>query len=237
MVATPIKRWSYPQRKRRANKSSSHSPMHISISLRKQTRWCPQTRFVLSPFLSSAKLPIMGPASLRRPRRQNSQKRKKWLIFPLHAAVIWDTGSIVASIATTFNAPNMITMTKDLTILIKMIKATITLIVKTRTTKTKSPTRRRMISSTITSRKKATRPCNRKVALAQDLLLALIPILIWAAAAGATPTIMCLIMTASQADPSSTITHTPRMMMTDVSITLTRVILFLPPSLLQWQKE
>jgi hypothetical protein len=47
----------------------------------------------------------------------------------------------------------------DMTVAIEMINATITLIVKTRTTKTKSPMRRRMTTGTITSRKRVTRSC------------------------------------------------------------------------------
>ena len=126
----------------------------------------------------------------------------------------------------------------------------ITLIVKTRTTRTKSHTRRRVIANAITSRKWVTRPCimtsplhqaqtpcsEKGVALVQYLLLALVPALAQAAVAGATPTIMCLMMTASHADPSSAITCTPRTMMTDITIILTRAILFSSPSLLQRQR-
>jgi hypothetical protein len=58
----------------------------------------------------------------------------------------------------------------------------------------------------------------------QDLFLSLTTILILAqaAAAGATPTIMCLMMTASQADPSSVVTHIPRMMMMGITIVAKR---------------
>ncbi len=129
----------------------------------------------------------------------------------------------------------------------------ITLIVKTRTTRTKRPMRRRMIAITIMSRKRVTRPCTttsplhqawtlcqkKGVALVQDLLLALVPVLALAqaAVAGATPIIMCLMMTASQAYLSSMITCTLSTTMTDKSIVLMKAILFLPPSALQKQRR
>ncbi len=56
------------------------------------------------------------------------------------------------------------------------------------------------------------------VGLVQDLLLALAPVLAQAAAAGATPTIMHLMMTASQLDPLSVITRTPRTTMMVITI-------------------
>jgi hypothetical protein len=74
------------------------------------------------------------------------------------------------------------------------------------------------------------------LSLVQYLLLALVPVLAFAqaAVAGATPTIMRLMITANQAHTPSRSTCTPpRTMMMDVSITLTRTILFLPISLLQ----
>jgi hypothetical protein len=138
------------------------------------------------------KLPIKQPASLRRlPKRRNSQKRRSHLIFLLSVAVIQATGSIVRRITTTIEATNAIATTNDLIIIIKKIDAMITLVTKTRTTRTKSPRRRRMIASAITSRKRAARPCiitsplhrvqtpplEKGVAHVQDLLLALIPIL------------------------------------------------------------
>ncbi len=79
-------------------------------------------------------------------------------------------------------------------------------------------------------------------ALVEGLLLALALALVlavaWAAAGGATPSIMCLMMTASQADPPSASTCTPlRMMTTDISIIPTRAILFSPPLPLQkWRR-
>jgi hypothetical protein len=60
---------------------------------------------------------------------------------------------------TIIKATNMIAMTNNPTIVIKMIDATIALVVTIRTLRTASPIRRRMIAHVITSRKKATRPC------------------------------------------------------------------------------
>ncbi len=88
--------------------------------------------------------------SMRRSRRRNSLEKRTRLIFPLRKAMIWATGSIVARVMTTIKGTNAITTTNNLTTVIKTIDATITLIAKTRTTRTKSPTRRRMIVSTIT---------------------------------------------------------------------------------------
>jgi hypothetical protein len=98
------------------------------------------------------------PASLRRSRRKNSKKRRRRLIFPLLAAVIQAIGSIVTRIPTIIEAINAIAMTNDMTIVTEIINATIILIAKTRTKRTKSPTRRRMIASAITSRKRVTKP-------------------------------------------------------------------------------
>jgi hypothetical protein len=56
-------------------------------------------------------------------------------------------------------ATNAIATTSDLTIIIKTIYATIVLIATIRTQRATSPTKRRMIASVITSRKRAMRPC------------------------------------------------------------------------------
>ncbi len=237
-----------PTAQEKSNESSLRSPRCISLSSWTQTRWCPWTHFGLSPFSSSVKLPKKRPAFLRRlPRRSSSQKRRRRLIFPSCAAVIQATGRIVARIATIIEATNANATTDDPIIIIKIIDTTITLITKTRTTRATSPMRRRMIASMITSRKRVTRPCTmtsplnwawtphpeKRVALVQDLLLAFVPVLALTWAAGAMPTIMRLIMIARQACPPSAGTCTlPRTMTTDISIFLTRAILFLPPSLL-----
>ncbi len=71
------------------------------------------------------------------------------------------TSSIVAtSIATIIKATNAVAMTADLTIIIKTIDAMIDLVAMIRTRRAASPTKRRMIASVITSRKRATRPCS-----------------------------------------------------------------------------
>jgi hypothetical protein len=67
--------------------------------------------------------------------------------------------SIVARTTTTIKATYVISMTNNMTVAIETINTKITLIAKTRTTRTKSPTRRRMIASAISSRKRVTRPC------------------------------------------------------------------------------
>ncbi len=121
----------------------------------------------------------------------------------------------------------------------------------TRTQGTTSPTTRRMIASAITSRKRATRPCTMTSPLCQvpvirpedgvdlvsDLLCALALVLALAQAAGATITIMLNNMIASRAQPPNVGVRIPRTMMTDITITRTRAIAFLPPSLLQRQRE
>ncbi len=97
-------------------------------------------------------------------------------------------------------------------------------------------------------KKRETRPCimtsplcwawticpEEGVVLAQDLLCALVLNLALTWAAGATTITMWLRMTAIWVHSQSTGTPTPpRVMTADVSIALTRVIPFLPPSLLQ----
>jgi hypothetical protein len=76
-----------------------------------------------------------------------------------------------------------------------------------------------------------------KVNLIPDLLRALALVLALAQAAGATKTIMLNNMNASQAQPPNAGVCTSRMMMTNITIAWTRVILFLPSSLLQRQRE
>jgi hypothetical protein len=121
----------------------------------------------------------------------------------------------------------------------------------TRTQGTTSPTTRRMIASAITSRKRATRPCTmtsplcqapailleKGVNLVPDLLCALALILALAQAEGATKTVMLNNMIASQVQPPNTGVRIPRMMMMDITITQTRAIAFLSPSLVQRQRE
>jgi hypothetical protein len=115
-----------------------------------------------------------------------------------------------------------------------------------------------MIASVITSRKRVMRPCTMTspqapalcpkegVDLVPDHLCALILVLglALAQAAGATATIMLIKMTASQVQhPSngihpSTVTCTPpRVTTADAFIAWTKVILCLPPSLLQKQRR
>jgi hypothetical protein len=65
----------------------------------------------------------------------------------------------VINIATIIKATNVTAMIANLTIIIEMINATITLDATTRTQRAPSPSTRRMIASTITPRKRATRPC------------------------------------------------------------------------------
>ncbi len=75
------------------------------------------------------------------------------------------------------------------------------------------------------------------VDLVPDLLCTLALVLALAQAAGATITIMLNNLIASQVQPSNASVCTPRMMMTDITITQTRAIAFSPPSLLQRQRE
>ncbi len=78
----------------------------------------------------------------------------------------------------------------------------------------------------------------KEVTLAQDLLCTLVLGHALAQVSGAMTTIMWLMMIASQVQsPSVGICTPPRVTRIDVSIALTRAILFLPPSLLQQQKR
>jgi hypothetical protein len=95
---------------------------------------------------------------LTRSRRKSSQKRRRWLIFLPLAAMIQATVSIVAKTATAIKATDSIATNDYMRIAIEKINAMITLVVKRRTSR-KSSTRRRMIASAITSRRKVARPC------------------------------------------------------------------------------
>jgi hypothetical protein len=78
----------------------------------------------------------------------------------------------------------------------------------------------------------------KELNLVQDVLHALKRGLALAQAAKATTTIMLTKMIAGQIHPSSAGTHTsPRVTMADAFIALIRVILSLPPSLPQVQRE
>jgi hypothetical protein len=70
-----------------------------------------------------------------------------------------------------------------------------------------------------------------------DLLCALALVLALAQAAGATKTLMSNNMIANQAQPPNAGVRIPRTTMTDITITRIRAIAFLPPSLLQRQRE
>jgi hypothetical protein len=136
----------------------------------------------------------------------------------------------------------------NLSIVIETIYTTIVLAVMTRTQRAASLMNRRMIASTITSRKRATRPCIMTSPLCQawaigpgeaveDLLCTLVLGLALAQAAGTAIITMWLRMTASRArSPSMGTCTPPSVMMGDVSIALTRAILFLLPSPLQWKR-
>ncbi len=100
-------------------------------------------------------------------------------------------------------------------------------------------------------KKKATRPCTMTsplcwapaihleegVDLVPDLFCALALVLALAQAAGATKTIMSNNMIASWAQTPNAGVHIPRTMMADITTVQTRAIAFLPPSLLQRQRE
>jgi hypothetical protein len=161
------------------------------------------------------------------------------------------SSTVATNIATTIEATDVIATIANLTIIIKMINAMIMVDATTRTQGTTSPTTRRMIASAITSRKRATRPCTmtrplrrapalpleKGVNLVPDLLHALALVLGLAQAAGAMKTIMSNNMIASQAQPPNVGVCILRMMMMDITIARTRGIAFLPPSLLQRQRE
>jgi hypothetical protein len=108
----------------------------------------------LMAFLSSVRLPLKRPVSLTSSRRRSSQKRTRQLIFPLLAAVTQTTSINLASTTTTIKATDAITTNDDMTVTIKTIDTTITLVAKTRTTR-RSPARRKMIANAITSRRLA----------------------------------------------------------------------------------
>jgi hypothetical protein len=161
MVATSVKQWKCPRHKRRAKKSSLHSPRCISLSLQIQTRWCPQTHLSSLPFWSSAKQLTKRLVFLRRlPGTRSSQKRRRQLSFPLCIAMNQAIGSIVGiGISIIIKVTNAIATTDDLTIVVKTINAMIVPIARIRITRALSLMRRRMIESAIISRKRAARPC------------------------------------------------------------------------------
>jgi hypothetical protein len=189
---------------------------------------------------------------IRLPRIRSSQRKRNWLIFLSLVAINQATISItVRNIATTIGATDMIATIADLIIVIKTIDAMIVVDATTRTQGTTSLTTRRMIASAITSRKRAARPCTMTsplcrapaicpeegVDLVPDLLCALALVLTLVQAAGATKTIMLNNMIASQVQPPNMGVCIPRTMMMDTTVIQTRAIAFLPPSLLQRQRE
>ncbi len=252
-ATTSIEQWTYPQRKRRVNKSSSRSLRFTRTSLPTWTRWCLLTHSEWLPSLSSVKQPTRRLAFSRRlPRTRSSRRKRVRLMFLPHVAVNQATNSTVATnIMTTIEATNVIGTIANLTIIIETIDAMIMVKATTRMQGTISPTTRRMITSVIISKKRATRPCTMTSPLCQapafcleegvdlipDLLHAITLILALAQAAGATKTIMSNNMITSRAQPPNAGVCIPRTMMTDITITRTRAIAFLPPSLLQRQRE
>jgi hypothetical protein len=134
-------------------------------------------------------------------------------------------------------------MIGDTTIVIETISATIALDAMTRTQRAPSLMTRRMIAGTITSRKRAARPCIMTSPLCQvppicpeegvNIVPDLLRGLALAQAVGVTSTIMSTKTIASQVQPSSTGICTPRTMMTNITIAQTKAILSLPPPLLQ----
>jgi hypothetical protein len=183
-------------------------------------------------------------------RIRSSQRKRKRLIFLLHVAVNQATASItVATTTTIIEATNTTAMIADLIIVIQTIDAMIVVDVMTRTQGTASPTTRRMIASVITLRKRVMRPCTMTSLLCQepaacpekgvdlDLLRALDLVLALAQAAEATKTIMLNNMIRSRAQHPNAGVRTPRTTTMDITIARTRAIAFLPPSLLQRQRE
>ncbi len=148
-VATSVKQWSYPQQKRRVNNSLSRSPRRISLSSQIQTRWCPRTCYSSLLFSSSVKQLTKRLLFLRRtPRTRSSQKRRRRLIFPSHAAVNLATWCIIAtSTVTIIKATDAATTTDEPIIIIETIYPTIILVASIRTTRAVSPMRRRMTAS------------------------------------------------------------------------------------------
>jgi hypothetical protein len=159
------------------------------------------------------------------------------------------SSTVATNIAIPIKATGMIAMIADLIILIKTINAMIVVNATTKTQGTASPTTRRMIASANTSRQRVTRPCTMTSPLCQapaiclekgvnlNFLRALALVLALAQAAGATKIIMPNNMIASQAQRPNAGVRTPRTKMTNITIAQTRAIAFLPPSLLQKQRE
>jgi hypothetical protein len=150
---------------------------------------------------------------------------------------------------TTIKSTDVIATIANLTILTKAINTMIVVDATTKMQGTTSPTTRRMIASAITSRKRVTRPCTMTSPLHRapeihpekgadlDLLCALTLVLALAQAAGAMKIIMSNNMIANQAQPPNVGGCILRTTMADITITQIRAIAFLPPSLLQRQRE
>ncbi len=116
-----------------------------------QFKFADRNKTVPMDFLRSVKWPTKRLAFLRRlPRTESSQKRRRLLMFLSRVAVNQATSIVATSTASIIKATDTIAKTKDLTIIIKMIDATFILVVTTRTPRTASPMRRRMIASAIT---------------------------------------------------------------------------------------
>jgi hypothetical protein len=141
----------------------------------------------------------------------------------------------VVNIMTIIKATDATVTIANPIIVIKTINATIVLDMTTRTQRAQSSTKRRMIASTITPRKRVTRPCimtsplcqaqaicpEEGVVLVQDLLCTLILGPVLTQVAGARTTIMWSKMTAGQIRPSSAGSCTPpRVTMMDAFIAL-----------------
>ncbi len=159
----------YPRRKRKVNKSSSHSLRPNRTSLPTWTRGYLPTRSEWLPSSSSVKLSTKRLAFLRRlPRTRSSQRKRVRLMFLPHVAMNRATSSTVATnIVITIKATNVIATIADLIFVIKTINPMVGVDADTRTQGTTSHTTRRMIASAITSRKRATRPCTMASPLCQ----------------------------------------------------------------------
>jgi hypothetical protein len=173
-------------------------------------------------------------------------------MFLPHVAMNQATVNIaVVNIAAIIEVTNVVAMIANPTIVIKTINTMIALNATTRTQRAPSPMTKRMITSAITSRKRATRPCIMTSPLCQAPaicpeeggnlvpdLLCLLPLgLALAQAAGVTTTIMLTKMIASQVQPPSRDICTSRTTMMDITIAWTKAISFLPPFLLRRQRR
>jgi hypothetical protein len=185
-------------------------------------------------FFEQCQVTNMAAGVLEKITKDKKQPKERKMAH-LPAAHSGDRATIiiaVTSTAVTIKVTDTIVMITNLTIIIKRINAMIMVDTTTKMQRATSPTTRRMIASAITPRKKATMPCimttpfcqapeicpEEGVDLVQDLLCALVLGLSLAQAAGATTTIMSTKMIASQAQPPCMGIHTPRTMMTDITI-------------------